>query len=619
MPPRARIPRIFQPATVTNRASLRKRGREAGCTSKVRAARIRWLLVLLCVSSGAGVSSSTVVAQQSAPPSASPAASLRSSAGNLLDQQIDTLLAAPAAAHAHWGISVVDAATGAPLYGRDDAQLFEPASNAKLFTTAAALALLGPGYAFRTTVVAEGELSADGHLHGNLRLVGSGDPTISGRSYPYTGHTAKPDPPLHGLDELAAQVAASGIHGVDGQVVGDDTLFPFERYGGGWGWDDLQWEYGAPVSALTVGDNVHYLKLTPGAHPGDPVTAAWDPVPSAAPDAPPASEQAIRQASDGIALAVSATTSPAGSSPKIGISQDFQSDSGSVRIYGTLPAGSKPMGVALAVPDAAQFAASAFTEALRGHGVPVRESGSAAHRQPVDTQSFAVETRQPVVLLPAPPPGAAGQAPVSPMPVSPSQISSSREANSQEVPGSPALRVVASRLSPPLAQIVTVTNKVSQNLHAELLLHTLGRVDGEDGSTAQGVRVVRQFLLSAGVDPLDFSFVDGSGLSPQDLVTPRAATTLLVYASRQSWGAVYRASLPLGGVDGSLAGRFATPPLRGQISAKTGTLSEVNALSGYLTAASGRQLVFSVLCNDYAGEGARATLDRVVTAIAGAF
>jgi D-alanyl-D-alanine carboxypeptidase/D-alanyl-D-alanine-endopeptidase (penicillin-binding protein 4) len=164
---------------------------------------------------------------------------------------------------------------------------------------------------------------------------------------------------------------------------------------------------------------------------------------------------------------------------------------------------------------------------------------------------------------------------------------------------------------------VTVTNKVSQNLHAELYLRLLGRLEGEDGSIAQGARVVRQFLIGAGIDPGDFLFFDGSGMSGEDLITPRAATTLLVYAAHQPWGELYRASLPVAGVDGTLAGRFAGE-LKGRVFAKTGTLAEVNALSGYLIAASGRTVVFSVLCNDRqpSGNAAREAMDRIVTAIA---
>ena len=200
------------------------------------------------------------------------AAALLASNGGLAQSPaaIDSLLANPAAARAHWGISVVDAQTGATLYAHNDTQLFEPASNAKLFTTSAALALLGPGFSMTTRVVAEGQVDAGGTLHGDLRLIGGADPTLSGRVYPYAGRTDRTDTPLAGFDALATQVAAAGIHAVDGPVTADDTLFPDERYGAGWGWDDLQWEYGAPVSALPVNDDVRYLTVTPAAAPNAP-------------------------------------------------------------------------------------------------------------------------------------------------------------------------------------------------------------------------------------------------------------------------------------------------------------------------------------------------------------
>jgi D-alanyl-D-alanine carboxypeptidase/D-alanyl-D-alanine-endopeptidase (penicillin-binding protein 4) len=499
---------------------------------------------------------------------------------------------------------VVDAATGAPLYARNDGQLFEPASNAKLYTTAAALALLGPSFTMQTTVVANGAVTSDGHLHGSLRLVGGGDPTLSGRSYPYIAHTERADPPLHALDDLAAQVAASGIRAVEGPVIGDDTLFVYERYGTGWAWDDLQWDYGAPVSALTVADNVEYLTVTPGATRGAPIAAHWmgqpNPRAAASTGSPPAAAthslaagsqaQADTAVLDSEAVQVTATTSADGSESQLGVSREV--DDGSLRVFGTLPASAKPLNIAIALRDPTRYAAAAFANSLTFQGVSFRNIDPPAHRVSEDTASFAVESRLPLVLRPSGSPGAA-----------------------YVVIG----RVVARRTSPPLSQIVTVINKVSQNLHAELLLRLLGSAQGDEGSIVQGVRVVRQFLVSAGVDPLDFSFVDGSGLSPQDLITPRATTTLLVYAARQSWGADYRASLPVGGVDGSLAGRFTQPPLHGRVFAKTGSLTEVSTLSGYVVAASGRTLAFSILSNDYVGEGGRAAIDRVVAAIASAF
>ena len=529
--------------------------------------------VMLLVSQAAYAPGQTAAGSASL---ATPPAS--TSAGQNVAAAIESALSSPAAARAHWGISVVDANTGTTLYARNEGQLFQPASNAKLFTTAAALALLGPGFTMRTTVVAEGPMSADGHLQGPLRLVGGGDPSLSGRAYPYAGKTARDENALKALDDLAAQVAASGIRSVDGPVLGDDTAFAYERYAQGWAWDDLQWDYGAPVSALTVNDNVRYLLVSPGAHAGDPAGLTWNP------PAGTGSQPAFTPGAD--ALENLATTAPPGADAHLGLAREV--DGGPLVAYGVVALGSKPQSVAVAIHDPAAFAAAAFRMALIAHGVAVSGESAPAHRPARDLEPFARETREPMPAHPLTLPSIAG-------------------------------RLVASRTSPPLRELVTVTNKVSQNLHAELLLRLLGRAQGDDGTLPQGVRVVRQFLVTAGLDPQDFTFFDGSGLSSEDLITPRAATTLLVYAQRQSWGAAYRASLPVGGVDGSLTGRFTTGLLKGRVVAKTGTLSEVNTLSGYLTAASGRSLAFSVLCNDAAGEGNRGTLDGVVAAIAAAF
>ena len=125
-------------------------------------------------------------------------------------------------------------------------------------------------------------------------------------------------------------------------------------------------------------------------------------------------------------------------------------------------------------------------------------------------------------------------------------------------------------------------------------------------------------MLRAGVQPQDFFFYDGSGLSPNDRITPRALTTLLRYIAEQPWGAQFRTTLPIGGIDGTLSDRFLHGPLHGQVFAKTGTLDEVNALSGYVTTKNGHTLVFSVLCNGHMPEakGITKTIDAIVTAAA---
>lgn len=510
----------------------------------------------------------TASAQQ--PDAASTAMS--SAAANILASQ-------PAAMRAHWGISIVDAATGQSLYSMNAGQLFTPASNAKLFTTSTALAILGPTYSMSTQVLAEGTLDAAGTLHGDLRLVGGGDPTISDRAYPWTGHTERPNPPLGGLDALAAQVAASGIHAVDGPVFADDTLFPQQPYGAGWSWDDLEWEYGAPISALTIHDNVRYLAIAPGSTVGAPLTATWLPDVSGLPND----------------LLLTGTTSAPGIKPALG-AERLPGET-ALRLYGSLPLHGPASHLAIAMEDPARIAGFAFRASLLAAGVTVSGPASPVHRPSLDTEPFRAETELPIALTPLPANATSLASPAT---------------------GTATDRLVASRQSVPLAEIVTVTNKVSQNLHAELMLHLLGRTEGGDGSAAAGARVRRALLTTqAGLDPDDFLLYDGSGMSANDRVTPRAVTTLLRWGSTQPWGAALRASLPVSGVDGTIGSRLLD--LKDRVQAKTGTLSETTALSGFLTTDSGRTVVFSILCNNFTGKAANTVVDALVEAAAHAY
>lgn len=488
-----------------------------------------------------------------------------------LQRRIAGLLSGPSSAH--WGISVV-ALNGRPIYSLNDSQAFNPASNVKLFTTAAAFALLPGNLTFTTSAFAQGPISPGGKLQGDLVLLGAGDATISGRTIPYDGRTERPNPPLAALEKMADEIAGRGIRSISGDIVGDDTWFPYEPYPTGWGWDDLQWGYGAPISALTVNDNVVYLNATPAQRAGETANAAWLP------------------ATSYYTLENSLTT-VAGAGRKSGI--DREPGSLSVRLFGEISIGSEGVHAALSIEDPAEYAARSLREMLIARGIQVGGRARARHRFSSDTADFLEEQQEPIQLHPV---SLASVAPPLPPSVQPAAV-------------------LASHISYPLSDDLVITNKVSQNLHAEILLRTLGKLEGADGSLSEGSRVIRQFLLQAGVAPGDFVLYDGSGLSQKDLATPRAFTTVLLYAARQSWGGAYRASLPVGGEDGTLFDRFKSPLLSGKIFAKTGTVSETAALSGYLTATSGQTLVFSILCNDHlSNEGARQTLDKIVTAIA---
>jgi D-alanyl-D-alanine carboxypeptidase/D-alanyl-D-alanine-endopeptidase (penicillin-binding protein 4) len=168
-----------------------------------------------------------------------------------------------------------------------------------------------------------------------------------------------------------------------------------------------------------------------------------------------------------------------------------------------------------------------------------------------------------------------------------------------------------------LIQDLRVINKVSQNLHAELMLRLLGKEKGTSGTIEAGLEVLQGWLATVDIRPDEYAFFDGSGLSRENLVTPHAIVKLLTYISKQPYATEFEDTLPVGGVDGTLMDRFRTPQLSGKVHAKTGSLGHVNSLSGYATTAKGDHIVFSIMANNHLLTNRKAldTMDTILASV----
>lgn len=499
----------------------------------------------------------------------------------LFGEQIAAIVNEPAVSRAHWGVQVTTL-DGKPVFSLNEGQFFQPASNLKLFTTAAVMALLPPDERLVTRVLGSGLYGTDGSYTGDLVLRGVGDANLSGRPVPYLrpvpGQPAPKRDELRYIDELANKVKAAGITRVQGDVVGDDSLMPNDPYPADWSIDDTPWYYGAPINALMIADNAFALTVHPGATAGSAPTVTTDP------------------ALPFYTVDMQAKTVAKGGESALDIQRELNSRT--IHIYGTLPVGAPPYKQDMSLGEPAEYAALALKTALEKRGISITGTAKTKHAEFYEA-SFARHSVEPVDI--------AHMSAMRKLLLAPPTCFDC------------TTKVLAEHTGPLLRDDVAITNKTSENQHAELLLRQLGLFFTGSGTTVQGERVLRTWLTQqVKVDPYDFFFYDGSGLSGHDIVTPRAITRLLSYAATQPWGAAWKASLPVGGRDGSLRARFPQAPLKDRVYAKTGTLGEVHALSGYLDCASGTTLIFSVIVNDHTprtNDDLKA-MDRIVAAIA---
>lgn len=451
-----------------------------------------------------------------------------------------------------WGVKVADAQTGAIYFEREAGKRFVPASNVKLYTAAAALDQLGPGFRFTTRLYRQGPVKND-TLIGDLIVRGAGDPTIGG----YEQREDRFQVFRAWVDSLRD----AGIQHITGRIVGVDDVHSDAPLGHGWAWDDLPYRYATELSGLSFGENIIELRVH-GRTVGERAVVSMDPLQS------------------GYLDVVNRT-----STVRRGADEEYRRLPGSRMLYveSRIPPGSVQK-EKLSVGNPTGYFVHVLRRMLRRSGISVAGAAVDADRLP-EKPSF----------------------------------------------DAPFTRVLARYHSAPLSSIVKTMMEESQNLYAEQILRTLGAerpvasLSGPDapvpGSGAMGVEAALRTFAAAGVDTSRIRLADGSGLSRYDMVTPTMTTALLLYMYQHPDPEVTDAfidALPVGGLTGTLEYRFRSGPARANVRAKTGTLSGVGALSGYVTTARGQPLVFVIMANHYSADAgdARDAMDRIVQALA---
>jgi D-alanyl-D-alanine carboxypeptidase/D-alanyl-D-alanine-endopeptidase (penicillin-binding protein 4) len=448
-----------------------------------------------------------------------------------LRARVREMISRPEFASSSLSVKVASLDTGRVLLEENASKWMQPASNMKLYTVAAALDRLGPDYHFITSVYAPARPDASGAVRGDLVVYGRGDP-----SYATRFNAAGDSDYYRAIDDLAAKIAAAGVRRVEGDLVGDESYFTGGPIPAGWEWDDLQWWYGAEVSALTVNDNSVDLSVKPGARVGDPCRIG------VGPDTP-------------LVTVVDRTkTSERGSTRELSVNRPLGQNT--IEIRGTMPIDDRGFTASLAVSRPASFFAAMLRTALERRGVVFT-----GKTRTIDAQA---------------------RADTQPLPVSSLVEIATRQ--------SPALSVIA-------AQTLKPSQNLYAELILRALGKATS-TNPRQTSEEAGIAAVREFLSRAGIEPERVVMLDGSGLSRANLVTASTTLQLLAYMNRHRAGAVFRDALPVAGLDGTLRGRMRGTPAQNNVRAKTGTLGTATSLSGYVLSAAGERLAFSLMINN---------------------
>ena len=424
-----------------------------------------------------------------------------------LQHDLDSLFSNTAFSNATFGIAIQSLKTGEYLYRRNDTKSLVPASNMKLFTTAEALALLGPSFRYKTELLTSGKIKKH-TLYGDLIVKGVGDPSLGG------------------------DVLSYDLERITGTIVIDNSFFTSDYYPIGWEIEDIPYYYATPVSATSYNENQISLVVFPGDSIGAAPRVKYDEL----------------QCPYGVIQNLG-TTGPDSSEQTIDAGRKNGTDT--ILITGNIPIserGGPDVILQTSIDDPVKYCILGIEEAVTPTGTIEVE-----HRR--QTHNYLTN-----------------------------------------------LLDVDSSLR--LSELVQHMNKTSDNLYAECLFRTVAKKIGGEGSWTRGIAVMRNYLATIGIDTTHIQFTDGSGLSRMDLVTADDIVTLLrAMRNNPKLDSPFYNSLPIMGVDGTLENRLKGTLAQGNIHAKTGSMTGVRSISGYLTTHDGEPIAFSILANNYTCAG----------------
>jgi serine-type D-Ala-D-Ala carboxypeptidase/endopeptidase (penicillin-binding protein 4) len=464
-----------------------------------------------------------------------------------------------------WGVKIVSLDSGKTLFEQNAEKLFSPASNCKLYTMALALDKLGGDYRIRTSLYSTTKPDKRGTLKGDLIVYGRGDPTINARLNDGDIFAA--------LQPLVAALTNAGVRRISGDLVGDESFFQGPPYGSGWSWDDMNYYYGAEISALTINDNTLQVVAKPGANKGAPC------------------QLTVVPATSYEVLSNRTQTIGAGGRRNVNLYRPIEQNV--IYVSGQMPLDATNYTDDVTMHNPAGLFVAFFREALARNGVKV--SGKTRTVNWLDRQ------------------------------VRPLDVDKLTELGAVE---SSPMRDLAREVQKPSQNLYTdlLLAHIGEQERRSPAWHEDEQPAGSEtgapiNSEDLGIRELQKVLTKAGIQRGDVQFEEGSGLSRNNLATPNATIALLQFMSRHAEADAYLKALPIAGVDGTLRNRMKNTPAAGNVRAKTGTLRWANSLSGYVTTAAGERLAFSIMLNRYSApdteHSGRAEIDKIAVMLAG--